>query len=107
MWKKIKWKAFMGQESKYYLITTITKQKFKTLFVNQQTVISKQTFYSTCQQNSWYSQIGNLINLHNIFKCMLSIQQINFFNGGKFLKELWSASVGEYNRVIEYYQQSW
>ena len=42
----------MGQESKYYLITTITKQKFKTLFVNQQTVISKQTFYSTCQQNS-------------------------------------------------------
>ena len=33
----------MGQESKYYLITTITKQKFKTLFVNQQTVISKHS----------------------------------------------------------------
>ena len=53
MWKKIKSKAFMGQESKYYILTTITKQKFKTLSINQQTVISKQTFYSICQQNSW------------------------------------------------------
>ena len=42
----------MGQESKYYILTTITKQKFKTLSINQQTVISKQTFYSICQQNS-------------------------------------------------------
>ena len=41
----------MGQESNYY-ITTIAKQKFKTFSVNQHTVINKQTFYSTCQQNS-------------------------------------------------------